>query len=287
MSTELSPLQITLDGKSLQVVRGSNDDFWLECSKGQWEPDTLSAFKRFIDKQHSYIDIGAWIGPTVMVGCQLARCAYVIEPDPVAYKELAENLRLNGAQTSNVRVFSLCITPTAGQYSFGSRAEGGDSRSSLLFAGSKTTWTVEGIPFADFVSQNGIADCNFIKMDIEGGEYSVIPTMLDFLRQYRPTLHLSVHPICLGDLEAKSMPGRLRRSWFRLAQTTQLLHHLRFYRHRYDCLGKYPKTLLTTPRSYVHHFLASLNCRPVTWLLACRQAIAGQTITLLLTDQKW
>jgi hypothetical protein len=65
--------------------------------------------------------------------------------------------------------------------------------SSLQFSDATTTWIVDGITFEDFMKENNILDCNFIKMDIEGGEALVLPTMKKYLQEHKPVLHLSVH----------------------------------------------------------------------------------------------
>lgn len=38
-----------------------------------------------------------------------------------------------------------------------------------------------------------MTECNFIKMDIEGGEYLALPAGKDILNKYKPTLYLSLH----------------------------------------------------------------------------------------------
>src|SRR6185369_2336352 len=75
-------------------------------------------------------------------------------------------------------------------------------------------------------------------MDIEGGEFSVLPTMLPYLRKHRPTLHLSLHPFflpesCKGGVVAKTM-----RLLTRYVRTFRILWHLRFYTYLYTERGK-------------------------------------------------
>jgi FkbM family methyltransferase len=281
------PLQVEVNGNQVLVRRGKNDEFWQQYDRGAWEPDTQTVFKRFIDRQHSYIDIGAWIGSTLLLGGQLARCAYGIEPDPIAYAELAENIALNPQLASSVRLYRLCISPTSGQQPFGSQAEGGDSMSSLLFLDGRTRWTVEGVTFVEFVERNGIDDCNFIKIDIEGGEYRVVPTMVEYLKRYRPTIHLSLHPCFLGDLEARSLKDRVNRSILRLTCTIKLLTQLRFYKYCYDPLSRYPSELLPTRLSRVHCSFAKLNWKPVAWLLSLGESLYGMPSALVLSDESW
>lgn len=278
---------VTIEGTSVHVRCGKNDAFWGRYEEGVWEPDTQAVFRRFIDKQHSYIDIGAWIGPTLLQGCQLARRAYGIEPDPVAYAELAENIEDNRLIAGNVHLFNICITPVTGKVSFGSRGDGGDTMSSLLFSDGKTHWMVEGLNFQDWTEQTGIDDCNFIKIDIEGGEYSVLPTMAAYLTSHRPTLLLSLHPCFIGDLAAKSIKARFRRSVFRLSNTINLLRIVRFYRHMYDPLGKVPGSAIGSFRTRLHHAMAAPTWRPVVFLMMALRAILGKPSVLVLTDQQW
>src|SRR6185312_4907037 len=97
-----------------------------------------------------------------------------------------ENLPL----THNVELVEACITRRSGSVAFGNCGEGGDSVSSLLFGNRRTHWTVQALSFEDFLRRYQIGDCSFIKMDIEGGEYALLPSMRGYLRAHRPTVHL-------------------------------------------------------------------------------------------------
>ena len=227
-------LKITVRGKQFDVLPASHQVFWEQLAAGTWEPETFAIFERFLSPEHSYIDIGAWIGPTLLYGCQLAKAAYALEPDPLAYGELEKNVALNGDRASNVSLFNACIAIHTGEAALGSRGAGGDSTSSLLFAKKKTHWTVKALTFADFVRQNSISDCNFIKMDIEGGEYRILPLMSEYLVAKRPTLHLSLHP-CYLKLPLLGGPGRVIS---RIRNTSNVLEALKFYRHIYDHNGR-------------------------------------------------
>jgi FkbM family methyltransferase len=228
--------QITHRGISFLVRTGRHSSWWETIAKGTWEPETYKIFDRFIDKEHSYIDIGCWTGPTLLYGCQLAKQAYGIEPDPVAYAELTANIELNRPTAGNIKLFNIAITPSTGKVSFGSRTEGGDATSSLLFSQGKTVWTVDGVSLADFIQRNGIRDCRFIKIDIEGGEYTVLPSIAEYLGGWRPTIHLSLHPCFLG-LAYSGLLGKLRRVASRFLRTITIIRSLSCYRHIYDCRG--------------------------------------------------
>ena len=282
-----SQLQITVEENPVHVRRGKNDSFWSDYVNGSWEPHTSAVFRRYIDTEHSYIDIGAWIGPTLILGCQLAKRAYGIEPDPIAYDELVENIGYNRPLTDNVQLFNICIAPLSGKVSFGSRGDGGDTMSSLLFSNGKTTWTVSGMNFQEWVEQNEINDCNFIKIDIEGGEYGVLPTMTAYLRNQRPTLYLSLHPCFLGEQKILGVMAKLKRSILRLRNTIRILKMLRFYEYLYDPFGKVPILGMSSFRSQLHHRLTKSGYKPLGLLVACLNGIRGNPSTLVLTDQQW
>lgn len=236
-STPESPLRVSVRGVEFLVRRGRNDEFWRAVGNGAWEPETYALFERFLRKDRSYLDVGAWIGPTVLYGCRLARLAVAVEPDRVAFPELAGNVSLNRPLTDNVRLVNACLDRRDGEVRFGSTGDGGDSTSSLLLHSSKTLWTVEAIALESLIARCGLDDCGFIKMDIEGGEYSVVPAARAYLRRARPTLLLSLHPGRLGNFTSRRIRHRIGRVLRRLFLTARLVFTLRFYRHAYDCRG--------------------------------------------------
>ncbi|MDD5432287.1 MAG: FkbM family methyltransferase [Candidatus Omnitrophica bacterium] len=176
-------------------------DFWVLLDNGLWELGIFQVFDEFLDKEHSYIDIGAWVGPTVLYGCQLAKHCYAIEPDPVAFKILQENIDLNQNLASNITLYKGCIADRSGMSKLGSNTQFGNALSSLLTNKSSIFLDVQSLTFEDFIKKNNINDCNFIKMDIEGGEIRVLPTMRKYLQEKMPTLFLSLHPFWFEDKE--------------------------------------------------------------------------------------
>jgi FkbM family methyltransferase len=185
----------------------------------------------------SYIDIGFWVGPTLLYGCQLAKCASGIEPDPIAYKELVANVALNGSLAPNIRLFNVCVATNIGQVKFASRKEGRDFMSSLLFSDCKKARTVPSLTFDDLIRRNEVTKCWFNRMDIEGGEYEMLPTILTYLRKHRPKLYLSLHPDNLIPTEGNGTFVKCCRGIISFVTTLRKLGNIRFYRHFYDCHG--------------------------------------------------
>jgi FkbM family methyltransferase len=192
---QIPKIKIEKNDKIFFVDSSNNASFWAQLQVGVWEPETFKIFDIFLDKNHSYIDLGAWIGPTVLYGCQNAKFCYAVEPDPVAFKNLKNNIDLNDQLRYRIKLSDQCITNFSGAtYLTPKNKEPGDSMSSIVFEKSSTSCKVEGITFHQFILDNSIKDCNFIKIDIEGGEFTVLPTMQEFLEKEKPTIHLSLHP---------------------------------------------------------------------------------------------
>ncbi len=175
--------------------------FWRRASAGNWEPETFAVLDRHLSANRDYVDIGAWIGPTVLYAARRARHVWCFEPDPVAYRHLVWNLELNVIR--NVTAFGVAISDRMGvahMASFG--GEAGDSMTSLLNSGGPGH-EVLTIGWGAFTQAVDLSEVSLVKMDIEGGEFSVLPTMVPWLRAQRPALYLSTHAPFLAEAERR------------------------------------------------------------------------------------
>jgi len=184
-------LEINRNGLVMKVngdKTPQNPDFW---QSENWESDTFRTLRHFLDRQHSYIDVGAWIGPTVLYGCQLAKRCYAVEPDKVALEILKENIALNGFK--NITVFEGAVWGKNGKKRLGLRGSWGSSMSSFLKRHPKKTIKVDCVTLQTLFERYNITDCNFMKMDVEGAEAEILKMSGEFLKEAGITLHLSVH----------------------------------------------------------------------------------------------
>ncbi|MCX8954971.1 FkbM family methyltransferase, partial [Ruegeria sp. NA] len=163
--------------------------FWRKASTGHWEPETFAVLDRYLSPESDYLDIGAWIGPTVLYGARKARHVWCFEPDPSAYRFLAWNLDLNDIH--NVSALGVALSDKFGVARMASvRGEPGDSTSSLLHDGAHGIDALT-IAWDQFAAVNDLSAVSLVKMDIEGAEFSVLPTLVPWLKQQRPALYLS------------------------------------------------------------------------------------------------
>ena len=197
--------------------------FWRKASEGKWEPETFAVLDQYLSADRDYLDIGAWIGPTVLYGARKARHVWCFEPDPTAYRHLAWNLDLNDIR--NVSAFSVALSDRFGVARMASvRGEPGDSTSSLLHDGEHGSDALT-IAWDQFAAANDLSGVSLVKMDIEGAEFMVLPTLVPWLKQHRPALFLSLHaPLLPVDTRSERMKA--------------LLELLKFYTKRMDEHGR-------------------------------------------------
>jgi FkbM family methyltransferase len=183
---------IQLDGSPTKVDT-EHHWFWKDVRAGRWEPETFRVFERWLQPDMIYVDIGAWIGPTVLAASRRVAEVFCIEPDPVAYRFLLTNIALNSI--TNAHPFNLALSASSGIRSIADMYNGelGRSSTSLLAGESKKGVRTPALTWSDWRSFAGIDRVDFVKLDIEGGEFELVPSMTDFLRAERPLLYLSVH----------------------------------------------------------------------------------------------
>lgn len=170
--------------------------------KGRWEPRTLQILSDYLTPTSVFYDIGAWIGPTVLYAAPRCRSVYCFEPDYVAYQYLLWNLRLNRLQ--NVLPFNIALSiqdGIEGMSSFGDEA--GDSQSSLLNPHENYGMEVLCLTFNTWLDMVKPDKADFIKMDIEGAEFDLLPAMADYIERYKPVIYLSTHAHLLPEPEKK------------------------------------------------------------------------------------
>jgi len=196
------------------TIKGSSKH-WDAFQSNTWETETFKLLDNFLQPDDTMLDIGAWIGPISLYAGQKVSVCYSFEPDPVAFQEFSSNLKLNPGLEKKIHPINKAITTDGKKVKLFSKWSHGDSGSSLLKrVKSKNDFVeVDSVIFKDLFALYNLNKVDFIKMDIEGGEFLILPTIIDFLREQKPTLLISFHYTALCEyFELQYFPqGALRR----------------------------------------------------------------------------
>jgi len=180
-----------LGGKAVRVDP-DHMGFWQATTSNTWEPDMLRVLARYLTPQTIYYDIGAWIGPTALYAAGFCKKVVCFEPDPVAYQYLLWNLRLNAAR--NILPLNIALADRDSAMPMSSMGVLGDSMATLLTSEARpATAEVLALSWKTWLNLGIAEEPDFMKIDIEGSEFSLLPTLNDYLQAHKPTLFLSTH----------------------------------------------------------------------------------------------
>lgn len=173
-------------------------NFWeQQYASGVWEPQVLEAIHRHLADGGTYLDIGAWVGPTVLWGAQRADHVIAIEPDPYAVPVLLSNVAMNA---ENVSIWPAAVTNgIVGSIILRNRADWGNSGSTTIApelylrhsegeAPIIQEVTAPAVDIGDVLARAG-QDLALVKIDIEGGEAD----LLGRLTEVRCPMIISMH----------------------------------------------------------------------------------------------
>jgi FkbM family methyltransferase len=179
-----------------------SESWWAGLSS--WERGTFDTFHKYINANTTVIDFGAWIGPTVLFAANLAKRVFAFECDPYAMTELSRNVLLNPHLSYKISLSSLCISDKrqrlkmSGAGGSGSTVESvsSDHFKDVSAVVSGIEWEVDCVPLEDIIAQNQITGDVFVKIDTEGAESFIVPSLKKWLesrRDHLPTLFVSMH----------------------------------------------------------------------------------------------
>lgn len=189
-------MEIKLRNVCFNVNGGKNKEAWEYINSNQWEKETFDILDYFIKPHQTVLDLGCWSGVISLYLADKAKKVYAIDPDPVSIEELKKNILLNKGFESKIKPFQVAISNKKGTTKLSAREEYGLSSSSILNRKRdlETSFEVGTNTLLSFIDENKIDSVDFIKMDIEGAEFLILPTIKEALNKMDfPTLFVSFH----------------------------------------------------------------------------------------------
>ena len=199
---------------------------------GAWEPDTIAFLDRFATDGKVMFDIGAWMGPVTLFAAAGGTTCYSFEPDPVAFKRLEANVWANDASVQErIHLEGLAVTSNGRPIRLYKRYDFGDSGSSMLERVKDSGEYVEipSVTLMEYVRKKEIQRIDLLKMDVEGGEFELIPSLMPVLEEFKPVFFLALHfPYLVEHAEKEFSPygpiRRMKRSMNKLTGRPELHH---------------------------------------------------------------
>lgn len=195
--------------------------FWRIVNRGGFEPNYFNILDTFLNPTSVYCDIGSWIGPTAIYASQRCHQVFCLEPDKLAYKFLLQNIGLNKLQ--NIKSYNLAISIMNGTIKMASHGGNlGDSMTSMVnIDPDKESFQANCLTWESWLTEFNIPAIDFLKMDIEGGEFDLLVDMQTYLMEKKPIFHLSTHSLYLSEEDRK-------------IKMEKLVEILQFYTKCYD-----------------------------------------------------
>jgi FkbM family methyltransferase len=190
--------RIAVGGVSFNVA-DDKPTFWDRVAAGTWERGTLVALDQALEPGTTLLDLGAWVGPITLYAAALGARVIAVEADPAALVQLRANITANPDLEARIEVVDRAIAPEPGTVRMGARRRPGDSMSSALLAGAQRSWDAVAITPGELADLVGHPVRLVIKLDIEGGEYALMPRMGPLLARPDTALLLSFHPEILAE----------------------------------------------------------------------------------------
>ncbi|MCR9222074.1 MAG: FkbM family methyltransferase [Alphaproteobacteria bacterium] len=199
-------------------------DYWAKVADERWEPETFRLFDAALGQApgagpggppRRLVDIGAWIGPTALYAAALGASVDAFEPDPVALGKLRANLALNPDLAARIAVHPVALAPAEaaakGTVELATE-EAGNSMSGLFRDAPERLTVAAATPDAAGLPAL-FETADLVKLDIEGGEFALLPALAPLLAASRPVLHLSLHARFLPEARLGAAErGRLQRA---------------------------------------------------------------------------
>jgi FkbM family methyltransferase len=184
----VKPLKIEKNHLTFKVGKTCNEGFgWWTNNYPTWENHTFEIFDKFLNKEMIFFDIGTFSGHTTLYAAQKVKSVFGVDLDPMAYKACLHNIKIN--KYKNVQIEHTALANKSGE----TFIDEGTIGSSGCHMSKNGSVKVDSKTIEELMSIWNINKCDFIKMDIEGGEENCLPAMKKFFETYKPILFLSVH----------------------------------------------------------------------------------------------
>lgn len=187
---------------AVRRVEGSPsfEPFWARVTADAWEPETITTIAQFCNDETVFLDVGAWVGATALYASSRGAKVYAFEPDPIAIAAFQANMGLNPSLAHRIDLIQSAVGDTSGTLELFAGFQGNSETSifnTVERAGNVKEFgkkfTVGMVNLIEFVGKIEAGRDIFIKMDIEGAEFDLLPKIHDVCSSRQARILVELH----------------------------------------------------------------------------------------------
>ena len=207
---------IAAANRSAEVVIGNrrfvieSDDEYLSQLGDRFEPQTVRLMSTLFASGSVVLDVGANIGCTVLLFAQRARRVIAFEPSPSTFGLLTRNVKRAALENVELHNHALGSREEPSQLTFAvnNRAGGFVSAGTATSSG-HVTEPISIVRLDDVARSLALDRLDFVKIDVEGFEQSVLEGGRDTIGRFEPVVALELNHWCLNALHRVCVPDFL------------------------------------------------------------------------------
>jgi FkbM family methyltransferase len=183
---------VRLGNRQLTIEGICDNDPYFQLIVDGFEDKFFQFCRRYLRDQAVAIDAGANVGITTAL---ISQCAskgqvYAFEPAQTVFPILERNLNYNNLK--NARAYNIALTNKIGCSFFHAQSAYGFLTSNSAVGHPIRTSTID-----DFVGAEGIQRLDFLKIDVEGFEQSVLDGAINSIQHFKPLIFMEFNSWCL------------------------------------------------------------------------------------------
>jgi FkbM family methyltransferase len=180
-----------------------SDDDYLSAVGPVFEPETVGLFG--VLARGVALDVGANIGCTALALSSMCDAVHAFEPVPSTFDLLRRNV--DGSLNIQAHNIGLGASNKKSEVTFATNNRSGGFVSDQTKASAGHTVEPVTIRKLDSIRRRiGLASVDFVKIDVEGFEASVLMGAKRTLRKFRPVVTLELNHWCLNAFQRTSVP---------------------------------------------------------------------------------
>ena len=176
-----------------------SDDSYLEHVSGGFEPEMVKLFQDLVGRDDYVLDVGANIGCTTVLFGELAAHVDAFEPSGSTFSFLARNVTASGHRNIDLHNMALGADERESILTFSpADRSGGFVSGDLKVSAGHVTEKIVVRPLDGFMRAQSRPRIDFVKIDVEGFEQSVLAGGRQTLARFRPVVVMELNHWCLA-----------------------------------------------------------------------------------------